>query len=229
VIGRDVLEVELRSLPGVTSVAVDDTQVSVLGLPDTEADVLRVLVSAVLATHAMDRTVRVLGGKARPVARRRPRRLAAVTACVMILAGVAAAVTGLAPNVATSESVRESLPASIGGSASDPSWVRPTAMLPIQEPQPSAAVLVPVATRAPSPKAVTAPPLETSVVAAAAPIVKAPPIPHVTPMEAASAVVLSGSGSGPDELDRGPRSGTNRAAHHAHRSSATKAPGHGRS
>jgi hypothetical protein len=224
VIGLDVLEVELRSLPGVTSVAVDDAQVSVLGLPDADADALRVLVSAVLATHAVDRTVRVLGGRSRPVARRHPRRFVAVAAVVMILAGVAATVTGVRPNGGASGSVREPFPASIGRSASEASWLHPIALLPNQVAEAAAAAPAPVAAGTPPPSAVTAPPLEMSVFTVAAPIVKAPSLPPVVHLEPTSAVVPDGSGL--EGHDHGPRSGTDRS-HPARKSSVTKSPRHG--
>lgn len=58
----EFLEYELRRLPGVVSVAVDGSAVSLLVNPNVDADALRVLVAAMLATAGVELEVRVLGG-----------------------------------------------------------------------------------------------------------------------------------------------------------------------
>lgn len=120
----DLLEVELRSLPGVAGIAIDKLDVSVLVLPDTDVEELSVLVSAVLATHGTERTVRVLGAMTRPATRTQPRRLAVIAASLIVLAVAAAGLTGVVPHSRRdSNTVAEgSSPSSIGTPQTDESW-----------------------------------------------------------------------------------------------------------
>jgi hypothetical protein len=96
-----MVEFELRSLPGVVAAAVEEQAVTVLALPDADADALRVVIAAVLATHGMDARVQVLGGMASPsmVARRGRRVLVGAVGGVSVFAtvAVAAAATGGLP------------------------------------------------------------------------------------------------------------------------------------
>jgi hypothetical protein len=90
---RDVLEFELRSLPGVVGAAVDEGAVTVLLLPDVDAGATRIVVEAVLATHGVEATVQVLGGMSAPPIgpRRAPRVAAGAISGIGVLASVAAA------------------------------------------------------------------------------------------------------------------------------------------
>ena len=59
---HELLEYEVRRLPGVVAAAVDDTSVTLLVEPTANNDDLEVIVAAMLASADLERVVRVMGG-----------------------------------------------------------------------------------------------------------------------------------------------------------------------
>jgi hypothetical protein len=98
---RDLLEYEVRRLPGVVAAAVDGDAVVVLADATVDADALSVVVRAMLASAGVELPVRIFGGMSSPATR--PRRSAPVmvgaVGGVGVLASfaVAAAMTGGLP------------------------------------------------------------------------------------------------------------------------------------
>jgi len=94
----DWVEYEIRRLPGVIAAGVDDHAITVLVLPDVDADAVRVVIGAMVATAGSELCVRVIGGATRPEKRRHAPPVAAgsvVGIGVMATAAIAVAMTGV--------------------------------------------------------------------------------------------------------------------------------------
>src|SRR5688572_25468186 len=100
-VSRELLEYEVRRLPGVVAAAVDGESVVVLVEPSVDAEALSVVVRAMLASAGVDLSVRIFGGMSSPSTQ--PRRAAPVIVGaaggigVLASIAVAAAMTGGLP------------------------------------------------------------------------------------------------------------------------------------